>query len=86
VAINSYSSNIPGVNAMGDALAEDFAIDGLTLQRHAGDGVGDHLVWRTPAWAGLPGERVVLIGHLVYGAVLGGIYGAEAEVRVARTA
>jgi hypothetical protein len=27
-----------------------------------------------------------LIGHLVYGAVLGGIYGAEAEVRVARTA
>jgi hypothetical protein len=27
-----------------------------------------------------------LIGHLVYGAVLGAIYGAEAEVRVARTA
>jgi uncharacterized membrane protein YagU involved in acid resistance len=40
-----------------------------------------------PVFSGsMPMAMGSLIGHLVYGAVLGAIYGAEAEVRVARTA
>jgi uncharacterized membrane protein YagU involved in acid resistance len=40
-----------------------------------------------PVFSGsVPMAMGSLIGHLVYGAVLGAIYGAEAEVRVARTA
>ncbi|MCG8419743.1 MAG: M20 family metallopeptidase [Proteobacteria bacterium] len=60
---NSYSENIDGVNAVGELLAEDFALDGFALERHPGDGVGDHLIWRTPAWDAEPDRRVVLVGH-----------------------
>ncbi len=60
---NSFSGDVAAVNVLGDMLAEDFTLAGLTESRVAGDGVGDHLVWRTDAWEGSPGARVVLIGH-----------------------
>lgn len=63
VETNSYSGNVEGVNAVGSMLAEDFDLPGLALERHTGDGVGDHLIWRTAAWDGAGAERVVLIGH-----------------------
>lgn len=63
VRTNSFSDNIDGVNAMGALLAQDLAIDGLHLERHPGNGVGDHLVWRTPAWDARPADRQLLIGH-----------------------
>lgn len=63
VRTNSFSDEIANVNAMGDLLAEGFAIAGLTLERVPGVGVGDHLVWRTRAWESQPAARQVLIGH-----------------------
>lgn len=63
VRTNSFSTYIEGVNAMGELLAEGFALPGLSLTRWRGDGVGDHLVWRTPAWDRMPKERQLLIGH-----------------------
>lgn len=60
---NSYSENLDGVNAVGAMMAEDFALDGLTLERVAGDGVGDHLFWKTPAWDSHADGRILLIGH-----------------------
>lgn len=63
VRTNSFSDEIASVNAMGDLLAQGFAIAGLTLERVPGAGVGDHLVWRTPAWDARPAERQLLIGH-----------------------
>lgn len=60
---NSFSENIEGVNKVGDMLAEDLELDGLTLDRRPGDGVGDHLFWQTPAWESRPEERRLLIGH-----------------------
>ena len=63
VRTNSFSDNIDGVNAMGELLAQDLALDGLHLERHPGNGVGDHLVWRTPAWDARPADRLLLIGH-----------------------
>lgn len=63
---NSHSGDVAGVNAMGELLVEAFALPELSLDRQAGNGVGDHLCWRTPAFdqavaAGQP--RTVLIGH-----------------------
>jgi glutamate carboxypeptidase len=61
VEINSYTANVEGVNRMGAVLEEDFASLGLRFERCAGgDGAGDHLIWRTPAFG--PGG-VVLVGH-----------------------
>lgn len=64
---NSFSANIEGVNAVGELLAGDFAAIGggaLLFERHPGDGVGDHLVWRTASWDARPAaERQLLIGH-----------------------
>ena len=63
VEINSFSANVAGVNAAGDRLAAALDLPGLTLQRCAGgDGIGDHLAWTTPAWAGATG-RILLVGH-----------------------
>jgi glutamate carboxypeptidase len=45
---------------MGALLEEDFAPLGLACERRPGDGVGDHLIWRTPSWG--PGG-VLLVGH-----------------------
>ena len=64
VSINSFTGNVDGVNRMGDALEADLTPLGMSLDRRAGDRVGDHLVWRTAAWDGAaPGSRVVLVGH-----------------------
>ncbi len=63
VRTNSFSGNVAGVNEMGDLLAADFALDGLTLERHPGGEVGDHLFWRTPAWDARPERRQVIVGH-----------------------
>lgn len=63
VEVNSFTDNVAGVNAVGDLLAEAFAIDGLSLQRIVGDGCGDHLFWRTTGWDRRPDARTVLIGH-----------------------
>ena len=60
VRTNSYSANVDGVNAVGDLLIADFADCGMAHERHAGEGVGDHHVWKTPRF-GLGGT--VLIGH-----------------------
>lgn len=60
---NSYTSAIENVNAAGRLLAEDFELPGLELEVRPGRGVGDHLIWRTPAWASAGAERVLLIGH-----------------------
>ncbi|MEM9492058.1 MAG: M20/M25/M40 family metallo-hydrolase, partial [Myxococcota bacterium] len=60
---NSYSANIAGVNEVGEMMASDFDLDGLILDRKTGDGVGDHLFWRTPAWEAQPDRRQLLIGH-----------------------
>ena len=59
---NSYSTNVPGVNAMAALLAEAFRLPGLTLRTvAAGPERGDHLFWSTPAAAR---ERpILLVGH-----------------------
>ncbi len=59
VAINSYSQNVEGNNAVAKLLAEAFAWPALTLTRVPGRHTGDHLFWRTTA----PGAPVLLIGH-----------------------
>jgi glutamate carboxypeptidase len=64
VRINSFTANVDGVNRMAAALEEGFDGLGLTCERRKGERVGDHLVWRTAAWAeASPSTRVVLIGH-----------------------
>lgn len=64
IECNSYSSNVAGVNAMADILTADFALPGLTLKRHPGNKVGDHLVFTTDAWQDAPAEsRILLVGH-----------------------
>jgi glutamate carboxypeptidase len=60
VEVNSFTANVEGVNRVGALLEEDFAPLGMACERVAGDGVGDHLIWRTPAWG--PGGAV-LVGH-----------------------
>jgi glutamate carboxypeptidase len=60
VEINSFTGNLEGVKRMGAQLEEDFAPLGMNVERHPGEGVGDHLIWRTPAWG--PGG-VLLVGH-----------------------
>ncbi len=61
VRTNSYSANIDGVNAVGELMIEDFDFAELALERVYGEGVGDHLVWATPAWS--QGGGVLLVGH-----------------------
>jgi len=63
VEINSYTGNVAGCNQVADRLVEGFALPGLTVERVAGTGGGDHLIWRTPAWTTRPDARVVLVGH-----------------------
>lgn len=64
IECNSYSGEIEAVNTMGDLLAKDFAMPGLELTRHEGQGVGDHLVFCTPAWKQASAdERLLLVGH-----------------------
>ncbi|HEX5061348.1 MAG TPA: M20 family metallopeptidase [Kofleriaceae bacterium] len=60
VEINSYTSNVEGVNRVGALLREAFSLPALTGSVIPGEaGYGDHLVWRTPA----SGAPILLIGH-----------------------
>ncbi len=60
VEVNSYTSNVEGVNRVGTMLKQAFALASLQLTTVAGgDGFGEHLVWRTAA-AGAP---ILLVGH-----------------------
>ncbi len=60
VEVNSYTSNIEGVNKVGALLREAFALPPLTLTSiPGGTEFGDHLIWRTSA-AGAP---ILLVGH-----------------------
>jgi glutamate carboxypeptidase len=60
VEINSFTTNVEGVNAVGARMRAAFALPGLTGSVIAGGpAYGDHLVWRTAA-AGAP---IVLVGH-----------------------
>ena len=59
VEVNSFTTNIEGVNRVGALLREAFAIPGLTCTTIAAPGYGDHLVWKTAA----TGPAMVLIGH-----------------------
>ncbi len=60
VEINSFTTNVAGVNAVGALLREAFALPSLACSVIPGaPDHGDHLVWRTPA-AGAP---ILLIGH-----------------------
>jgi glutamate carboxypeptidase len=60
VEVNSYTSNVAGVDAVGAMLRDAFALPSLACTPiSGGDGYGTHLVWRTAA-AGAP---IVLIGH-----------------------
>jgi glutamate carboxypeptidase len=59
---NSYSTNVPGVNAMGALLQQAFALPGLSLRvEAAGPRTGDHLFWSSAAAAAAP--PILLIGH-----------------------
>ncbi len=58
-AINSFTANVAGVNAVGALLREAFALPSLRCTTIPGGEHGDHLVWRTAA----PGAPIVLIGH-----------------------
>src|SRR5262245_1001703 len=62
VEINSYTSNVDGVNRVGGLLRDAFAaIPSLGCQVIAGDdGFGDHLLWRTPSPRT---DTILLIGH-----------------------
>jgi glutamate carboxypeptidase len=59
VEVNSFTSNIEGVNRVGAMLQEAFALPSLSCIRIPVEGFGEHLVWKTAA----PGARIVLIGH-----------------------
>lgn len=63
VEVNSYTGNIDGCNRVADLLLEGFGLPGLTHERVPGNGCGDHVIWRTPAWDAAPERRVILVGH-----------------------
>ena len=58
-AINSFTANVAGVNAVGALLRDAFALPSLRCTTIPGGEHGDHLVWRTAA----PGAPIVLVGH-----------------------
>lgn len=58
-AVNSFTANVAGVNAVGALLVEAFGDLGLHHRRIAGGEQGDHHVWTTPA----EGPRILLVGH-----------------------
>jgi len=48
---------------MGALLEDDFSLEGLSLAKHPGKGVGDHLFFSTPAWDATKDGGVALVGH-----------------------
>ncbi len=62
VEINSYTSNVTGVNAVGQRLSEAFVLPSLSCTPiPGGEGFGTHLVWKTPA--AQTAAPILLIGH-----------------------
>jgi glutamate carboxypeptidase len=62
VEVNSFSTHVAGVNAVGALLRDGFALPALACTvAPGGPAYGDHLIWRTPAAAHAP--PIVLIGH-----------------------
>lgn len=62
VEVNSYTSNVAGVDRVGAMLREAFALPSLACTAiPGGEGFGAHLVWRTPA--SLTAAPILLIGH-----------------------
>lgn len=61
VEINSYTSNVAGVEAVGALLKEAFALPSLALTEIPAAGFGTHLVWRTAAAAS--SAPILLVGH-----------------------
>ena len=59
VEVNSFTSNVAGVDQVGAMLREAFTLPGLACTRIPAEKIGEHLVWRTSA----PGAPIVLIGH-----------------------
>ncbi|MGE0551227.1 MAG: M20/M25/M40 family metallo-hydrolase [Kofleriaceae bacterium] len=64
VEINSYTSNVTGVNRVGELLRAAYSLPSLACTVvPGGPEHGDHLMWRTPA-ATRPGSApIMLIGH-----------------------
>ncbi len=63
IAINSYSRNVAGANAMADALERALALPELRIRRRPGREVGDHLLAHTDAWSRPDAAGVLLVGH-----------------------
>lgn len=64
VEVNSYTSNVDGVNRVGAMLREAFALPSLACTVvPGGEEHGDHLIWRTPAAAREGAAPILLIGH-----------------------
>jgi glutamate carboxypeptidase len=62
VEVNSYTTNVPGVNQVGAMLREAFALPSLACTViPGGPEYGDHLVWRTPAASRT--APIILVGH-----------------------
>ncbi len=61
VEVNSYTSNLEGVAAVGALLIEAFALPSLSLTEIPAEGYANHLVWRTPASTTTP--PILLVGH-----------------------
>ena len=60
VEVNSYTTNVEGVNRVGAMLRAAFSLPSLTCDvLPGGEGFGDHLIWRTRA----PGKPILLVGH-----------------------
>ncbi|MDX2092968.1 MAG: M20/M25/M40 family metallo-hydrolase [Kofleriaceae bacterium] len=61
VEVNSYTSNVEGVDRVGAMLREAFALPSLSCTSLSGGTFGQHLVWRTSASTLKP--PILLIGH-----------------------
>ncbi|MGE3544995.1 MAG: M20/M25/M40 family metallo-hydrolase [Kofleriaceae bacterium] len=64
VEVNSYTSNIAGVNRVGELLRAAYALPSLVCTVvPGGPDHGDHLIWRTPAASRPDAAPILLIGH-----------------------
>ncbi|MEJ7603702.1 MAG: M20/M25/M40 family metallo-hydrolase, partial [Kofleriaceae bacterium] len=64
VEINSFTTNVAGVNRVGALLREAFGLPALGCTViPGGPAYGDHLIWRTPAAARPGAAPILLVGH-----------------------
>ena len=62
VAINSFTGNLAGCDAMAAELENAFALPGLVARNELGQGAGRHVAFMTPTY--LAGKRqALLVGH-----------------------